>query len=107
MGFFSSACEGCGHPLLSVAATEDINRWMNLGVAITPGGSILQGSYDGYGNLDAFEAVVGDATVWHQACWKVAGAPMDYRGASAPAPDQGWFFEDGAHDLAEPGRAAG
>ena len=44
MGFFSANCEGCGHPLLSVAATEEINRWMNLGVAITRAGSVLKGS---------------------------------------------------------------
>ena len=58
-------------------------------------------------DLDAFAAVVGDATVWHQACWKTAGSPMDYRGPSAPSPDQGWFFEDGAHDLPEPGTGRG
>ena len=107
MGFFSANCEGCGHPLLSIQATEEINRWMNRGVAITRGGSILKGCYDGYGRLDEFDDVVGDTTVWHQACWHTAGSPLEFRGASAPAADQGWFFEDGAHDLAEPVRVAG
>ena len=41
-------------------------------------------------------------TVWHKACWRVAGAPMDYRGESAFAPDQGWFFNDPDHDMVEP-----
>ena len=102
MGFFSANCEGCGHPLLCRRATGEVNAWMNRAVAITRGGSMLKGCYDGYGGLDGFADVVGDTTVWHQACWHVAGAPMDYRGASAPAPDQGWFFDDGAHDLREP-----
>lgn len=107
VGFFSAKCEGCGHPLLSVAATVQINRWMNSGVAVTRGGSILRGSYDGYGRLDTFDDAVGDTTVWHEACWQVAGAPVDFRGASASADDQGWFFEEGAHDLAEPVRPGG
>jgi hypothetical protein len=102
MGFFSANCQECGHPLLSVAATGEINGWMNRGVAITRGGSIIRGCYDGYGRLDSFDDVVGETTVWHEACWLVAGAPQEYRGPSQWAPDQGWFFADGEHDLAEP-----
>lgn len=107
MGFFSSNCKGCGHPLLGLGATESINVWMNNGVAIAPDGSILKGGYDGYGRLDGSDfgdqpAVGDNTTVWHQACWRVAGSPTDYRGPSEHAADQGWFFEDGAHDMAEP-----
>ncbi|ORB77100.1 hypothetical protein [Mycobacterium timonense] len=103
MGFFSADCIGCGHPLLSIQATNKVNAWMNWGVAITPDGSILKGRYDGYGRLDCYEYAVGvDNTVWHEACWRVAGSPMDYRGESAHSSDQGWFFADGAHDMREP-----
>lgn len=104
MGFFSSNCEGCEHPLLSTAATEPINKWMNSAVAITPNGSILKGSYDGYGCLDGRDCDLGTATVWHDACWRQAGSPAEYRGASKPSDDQGWFFDDGTHNMREPGK---
>lgn len=90
--------------------TTDVNGWMNRGVAITCSGSILKGSYDGYGRFEkhghggTFEDAVSDTTVWHEACWHAAGAPQEYRGPSAPADDQGFFFEDGAHDITEPSR---
>lgn len=102
MGFFSQDCTGCGHPLLSPAATIDVNRWMSTGVAIAPNGDIRSGDYDGYGNLDGSDAVGFDATVWHRACWLNAGQPIDYRGASSSSEDQGWFFEDATHAMAEP-----
>lgn len=102
MGFFSSQCEHCGHPLLGPAATNSTNTWMTDVVAVTPNGSILKGGYDGYGNIDHFEGAILDATVWHRACWTANGQPTDYRGPSVAAPDQGWFFEDPAHDLVEP-----
>lgn len=102
MGFFSSQCENCGHPLLCPAATNSTNTWMTDVVAITPNGSVIRGTYDGYGRIDQFEGAIIDATVWHQACWTAKGQPTDYQGPSATASDQGWFFEDPAHDLAEP-----
>lgn len=118
MGFFSSCCEGCGHPLLSPQATDPVNEWMSDGVAVFPDGSRATGVYDGYGNLDGplldrdgqltdrdwvgGPAVGSETTVWHQACWEAAGEPVDYRGESAPAEDQGWFFEDGAHSMPDP-----
>lgn len=103
MGFFSEDCVDCGHPLLSLAATSPVNRWMNNGVAIGPQGNIHAGSYDGYGALDGADAVGLDATVWHYACWTVAGRPLDYRGPSASSADQGWFFGNTEHALPEPG----
>lgn len=107
MGFFSANCTG-GHPLLCEQATGKVNAWMNVGVAILPDGSIVKGRYDGYGGLDSswgdLDGAVGfSATVWHDACWRAAGQPSDYRGPSESAEDQGWFFDEGAHDLAEPG----
>lgn len=110
MGFHSKDCEGCGHPMLcaeAIGTTE--SRWMNECVAITETGSVIHGAYDGYGRL--FEeftevALPYEVTVWHEACWELAGKPTDYRGISADSADQGWFFEDGAHNLPDPRTAS-
>jgi hypothetical protein len=99
----SNNCLGCGHPLLCVEATNQINAWMNRGVVFTPHGSILKGRYDGYGGLDFFGVVVdGINTVWHEACWQAAGHPSGYQGPAQFSADQGWFFAEGAHDMAYP-----
>lgn len=105
MGFLSANCEGCHHPILSAYATNAINQWMNVGVAITPSGEVISGFYDGYGNLDQrreFCAVGDQTTVWHEACWIAAGSPAKYRGPSRLSDDQGWFFDEGAHDMEDP-----
>lgn len=106
MGFFSQNCEGCGHPLLSVHAVNQINQWMVNVVAISPSGSIVRGEYDGYGrvidgNITHDCAVGYDSTTWHEACWLMAGRPSEYTGQSDWASDQGFFFTD-EHDMAEP-----
>jgi hypothetical protein len=77
---------------------------MARGVAILSNGSIIHGDYDGYGNLDDFACVgIGPgATVWHKACFERAGSPADYRGETRSSADQGWFFSDPDHDMAEP-----
>jgi hypothetical protein len=103
MGFFSQDCKACGHPALSTMATNERNRWMNEVVVIKANGSLHAGSYDGYGRVDGGEHVIGeDATVWHRACWEVAGRPLDYQGASPYSDDQGWFFDEGDHDMDDP-----
>lgn len=104
MGMFSQDCAGCGHPALGqLATTAGVNTWMSDVIAITPTGGIHAGEYDGYGHVDGAELAVGDSnTIWHRACWEVAGKPLDYRGPSVDSADQGWFFEDGAHDLPDP-----
>lgn len=103
MGVFSFMCEGgCGHPLLAEDVTNEINEWMADGVAVTRDGSLVAGLYDGYGRLGGTDFADGDATVWHSACWETAGCPRDYRGESDPAEDQGWFFNDGDHDMPDP-----
>ena len=104
MGFFSWQCKGCDHPLLSSYATNDINDWMRKVVVIEEGGSILQGDYDGYGRVDERDINWSYATpcVWHQACWEKADCPVSYD-PSDRAEDQGFFFEDGDHDLDCPG----
>jgi len=102
MGFFSANCKGCGHPALCENATNSINRWMTDVVALTPNGSILIGPYDGYGRIGIWEETVDYGnSVWHEACWEVAGKP-GYDGPSDSAGDQGWFFDDPDHDMADP-----
>lgn len=106
MGMFSWDCRRCGHPALSPAATTKINVWMNRVVALTPNGSLHRGPYDGYGRVD--DASIherGEPEVYHEACWRLAGKPVEFTGASMPSADQGWFFDEGAHDAPEPKEA--
>jgi hypothetical protein len=76
-------------------------------VAIFPDGSLVTGTYDGYGRLNDHDQAVGfDTTVWHDDCWQAAGQPDRYQGTSPNAPDQGWFFDSGDHDTESPLAAA-
>lgn len=116
MGFFSALCEGCNHPLLPNAAVgpseggtmNHDNSWMTEAVAILPEGTVARGQYNGYGDIGSTREAVGlqPSTVWHTACWSVAGTPDGYRGESSDAPDQGFFFEDADHDVARPATQA-
>lgn len=112
MGFFSWECKGCDHPLLSEYAVNSINAWMMRCVVVTEDGAILKGSYDGYGRLvtpsDELDFVTNydTFTAWHEACWLAAGSPSHYQGPSKYADDQGYFFDEGAHDMPEPKAAA-
>jgi hypothetical protein len=108
MGLFSWDCRGCGHPLLhNMGATNDVNDWMNDVVILNPDGSRIEGSYDGYGRVErptgpTFLAGIGmGPCAWHRACWEIAGEPDEYV-PSASSDDQGHFFEEGAHDMADP-----
>lgn len=120
MGFFSQDCESCGHPLLSAHASTKKNQWMEEVVVITHEEQVIMGFYDGYGrvteerttgwNGDQERGPVGDIswetpnlgpTVWHKACWRIAGEPTDYRGSSQGSWCQGFFF-DHEHDVPEP-----
>jgi hypothetical protein len=101
---FSTNCRACGHPLLSHGATSLINRWMTQAVAVFKEGSILKGEYDGYERIGGYnnDVQLEDASVYHRACYDVIGKPMDFAGRSQNSDDQGWFFNDGDHDLADP-----
>ena len=76
---------------------------MNDVVVIQPDGEMLQGSYDGYGRVDGvdikYEIGKEEPTVYHKACWETVGSPTEYTGGSESAPDQGYFFGEGAHDM--------
>ena len=106
MGFFSWNCNGCGHPLLSQFATSKINKWMEKCVIVAPDSTTTIGMYDGYGRLGAWSwndacAYEDEPCCWHYACWIVADKPTTYD-PSECAKDQGYFFDDGEHDLYDP-----
>ena len=84
-------------------AANEGNDWMTESVAILKGsGSILKGEYDGYGNIDDRTIVDDEPACWHRACWEKAGKPLEWNGESPFAPDQGWFFDDGVHNIPKP-----
>ncbi len=102
VGMFSVLCHGCEHPLLSPSATGSVNEWMSDCVAVRDGAVVASGMYDGYGTIGVCEYAVDDTACWHEACWDVAGRPLTGFGVSRHAEDQGWFFDDGDHDLPDP-----
>ena len=104
MGLFSWNCRGCAHPALNDRATDkEINAWMSDVVVMFEDGSRAFGSYDGYGRAGIWDQSDGqdEPCLWHQACWEIAGKP-DYDRPSDGAADQGWFFDDGDHDMLDP-----
>lgn len=107
MGFSSYDCKHCDHPALCAqAANEGINGWMKHMVVLAKNGSRVMIEFDGYsGHVgESLDLPYGE-TVWvHQACWEVAGKPEfdAYDGPSRSSDDQGWFFDDGDHDLIDP-----
>jgi len=114
MGFFSYNCKGCDHPMLSEHATNGINSWMNEVIVLDKAkGVIAKGGYDGYGRIPqvegddlyrvTYDEKTGDCleACWHEACWEKAGKP-GYDGSSKSAYDQGYFFDEGAHDVVDP-----
>jgi hypothetical protein len=113
MGLFSWECRYCGHPLLCDAAvTRGVSDWMTQAVAVLKDETVIQGEYDGYGRVGSQDtwrrfggADPGAAPdVYHLACWRLVGLtgrPRTYQGGSERAADQGWFFDEGAHDVRE------
>lgn len=108
MGFFSYDCKHCGHPMLSEYATDPgINEWMSKAVVIQGEDPLdhFSGTYDGYGRLGGGGDCSFDSEVWvHLACWEVVGKPgaSMYTGPSKSSEDQGYFFDDGDHDMIDP-----
>jgi len=88
--------------MLSDYATNEINKWMHWVVVISASGSRVVGYYDGYGRVGGWDINdSGDPCCWHHACWLKAGKPDTFE-ASDYALDQGYFFDEGAHDMEEP-----
>jgi hypothetical protein len=89
MGLFSWNCKGCGQSIKS--PFEPKPAWHNDAVVILAGGTMLIGSYDGYGRIDGMEFKDDDPCMWHQRCWENAGKPTDHN-PSDGAEDQGYFY---------------
>jgi len=106
MGMFSWNCERCGHPLLCIEACEDDNKWMNDVVVLTSDGCVFKGQYDGYGRVltasSEYDFCEGSPMCYHRDCYEIDGSPTEWRGESGRAKDQGWFFEDGVHNVPSP-----
>ena len=106
MGFYSWNCNRCEHPMLSDAATNEINNWMTNVVVIEAGsGSLLRGKYDGHGRVDGREICLGrnlenNPCCYHDACWAKEGEPTSYIPSKRSA-DQGFFFDD-EHNMDPP-----
>jgi hypothetical protein len=108
MGFFSYKCEICSHPALCRQACDrEINGWMSRVVAITREGELHAGEYDGYGRVGVAEVMDSRFSLYHRACWEMAGKPTVYTNEARHAPDQGWFFNDGDHDMLDPRETVG
>lgn len=77
---------------------------MSDAVVLTNRGGRIIGEYDGYGRVGGDEDASEHGACLHFACWEKAGKPdFDHYGKpSAHAPDQGWFFDDGDHDMIDP-----
>ena len=120
MGFSSSNCKVCSHPMLSLYAVNDINKWMNHCVVIDQKDIVSKGYYDGYARLLSanmtsvvnYDEEVEKVTVknmqvdqevssYHYDCWKTTGCPDKYLGTSEPANCQGYFFGN-EHDIKSP-----
>lgn len=109
MGFHSTDCLHCGHPMLDRRASDEgLNDWMSEYVTLTSG-AVARGTWDGDGSGDgggehtAFLVTPRTVTV-HYACWEHAGKPgiETYKESNQSTANQGWFFNDGDHDMVDP-----
>jgi len=88
MGCFSWECKCCGE------SAKEGDDWMGQVVIVGEDGSVLRGTYDGYGRvhggLGSIDISDGPDSfaLYHSACYKLAGKP-DYDGPSRHADDQG------------------
>lgn len=91
MGMFSWNCEACGFSLRDCSGCSE-DSWMGTAVVLTPDDSRVIGHYDGYGRVgESFDMgeTDGKFTVYHKACWVLAGKP-EYTVTSKDARDQGF-----------------
>ena len=73
-------------------------------VALLSNGSVLMGSYDGYGRLDGRDIFDNyDVEAYHKKCWEACGSPKKFTKASRNADDQGHFYIDEVHNSPPPG----
>jgi hypothetical protein len=104
MGFFSWNCKACGHSVISRYASNEVNEWMTEAVILTSDGELCRGEYDGYGCAGSWDYndFGGEPEMYHKACWEAVGKPTEFTGASESSRDQGYFFNDNAHNFYAP-----
>jgi hypothetical protein len=89
-------------------AVNENNAWMNDVTAISEDGQVSSGKYDGYGRIldedgdSVAEFCLDHPQISHTLCWEAAGRPTEWTGGSVSSPDQGWFFDEGDHDMPPP-----
>lgn len=95
MGFFSWKCKGCSESIKAPYGLPKVWDFMNEAVLLESKGSVIHGSYDGYGNVGNYEISYDplDPELWHKKCWDKAGKPA-YTGPSENAEDQGFFYDN-------------
>ena len=112
MGFFSWNCKCCGKSIVSPYSPKQID-WMNKITMVMDTGEVIQGEYDGYGNIynrtdehrwgdnwdidENAESICLDnehqATFYHTACYEESGKP-GFQGQNDSANDQGFFLDE-------------
>jgi hypothetical protein len=80
---------------------DGLNLWMSEVVVLLQSGSMLMGDYDGYGRVCGV-TINDEPEAYHRACWEAQGKPTEFASPSEGSDDQGWFFDDGAHSVAQP-----
>ncbi len=96
MGFFSKLCAVSNLPVMSErAGLPDFSEV----VALFPSGSILRGSYDGYGRIEGVSLMDDSRYDFDDAKFVLAkffkpGTTYDQLPVSQYDPGQGWFYSD-------------
>jgi hypothetical protein len=90
MGMFSWECPACNFSIRDCGGCCEDN-WQGEAVVLTPGGSRIIGTYDGYGRVDGCELgdQIDDFAMYHKTCWELAGKP-EFTKPSRHAADQGF-----------------
>lgn len=101
MGFFSFPCQRCGRSILSEYSAD--HAWLTHATIRTKQGKIIDGKYDGYGNLDTefgtfdiaptFTEEDNTWRIWHSECYALDDNRMNESAVTKHAPDQGFFIE--------------
>jgi len=94
MGMFSWECPACNFSIRDCGGCCEDN-WQGEAVVLTPGGSRIIGTYDGYGRIGGTELgeQIDDFAIYHKACWELAGKP-EFTKPSRHAADQGFCITE-------------
>ncbi len=95
MGFFSWNCTRCGHSVMNPYVVDKETAWKNEVVALFKDGTVLKGSYDGYGRVDGHDIPYDvEVDIQHKRCWEKNKSPIHFEVPSPDAEGQGHFYDD-------------